>query len=169
MVDESRISVGYVRRAHGIRGEVVLRPLTDNPERFAVACHFLTDDEPARDLVVAAVREHKDGFLVCFKGVSDRDAAEALQGATLTIAASDRRDLGDDEFWPEDLEGLVALSPDGTHIGTVTGVILGDAQDRLVVMAQDGRSVEVPFVGAIVGEVHPSLGHVVVDPPEGLF
>ncbi len=159
MADEPRVSVGYVRRAHGIRGEVVLRPLSDHPGRFAVACRFLTDEQPARELVVAGVREHKDGFLVYFEGIVDRNAAEALQGVTLTIAAGDRRDLGDDEFWPEDLEGLIVLAPDGTHLGTVTGVILGDAQDRLVVTAQDGARVEVPFVDAIVGEVHPSLGH----------
>lgn len=167
--DEMRVSVGYVRRAHGIRGEVVVRPLTDHPERFSPGAGFLTEDEPAKLLAVEASRPHKDGLIVLFAGVSDRTAAEQLQGTTLTIGADERRVLGENEYWPEDLHGLVAIDPLGNHLGTVAGVVLGDAQDRLVVETEDGRHVEVPFVEAIVGDVHPSLGHVVVDPPAGLF
>ena len=63
---------------------------------------------------------------------------------------------------------MVAIDGAGRHIGTVTGVVLGESQDRLVLRTDAGTSFEVPFVEPIVGEVHPSLGHVVVDPPEGL-
>ena len=115
------------------------------------------------------VRDHNDGLLIHFEGVNDRNAAEALQGLTFTISPEERRRLGEDEYWPEDLEGLTAITSSGVHLGQVTGVILGQAQDRLVVKTQDGREVEVPFVSEIVGEIHPSLGHVVVNPPEGLF
>lgn len=167
--DEVRVSVGYVRRAHGVRGEVLVRPLTDHPDRFEAGARFLTDEEPPRPVVVDRSRPHRDGFVVSFAGVPDRDAAEELQGATLTIGASERRPLQEGEYWPEDLQGLVAIDPEGNHLGVVTGVVLGDAQDRLVVATEDGRTVEVPFVGAIVGDVHPSLGHVVVDPPAGMF
>jgi 16S rRNA processing protein RimM len=167
--DEPRVSVGYVRRAHGIKGEVVVRALTDNPHRFDGGQRFSTDEEPARTLVVARSRPHKDGVVVAFEGVTDRNSAEDLQGITLTIGAADRRELETDEFWPEDLQGLTAVTPSGEHLGTVSGVVLGAAQDRLVVTTATGKTVEVPFVEAIVGDVHPSLGHVVVDAPEGLF
>lgn len=167
--DDLRVSVGYVRRAHGIRGEVLVRPLSDHPDRFKVGAAFLTDEEPPRPVVVDRSRPHRDGLVVLFAGVPDRDAAEELQGATLTIGASERRPLQDGEYWPEDLQGLVAVDPDGNHLGVVTGVVLGEAQDRLVIETGDKRSVEVPFVDAIVGDVHPSLGHVVVDPPLGMF
>ena len=166
---EARISVGYVRRAHGIKGETVVRPLTDNPRRFDPGQRFLTDDDPPRELTVSTSRPHKDGVLVRFDGIADRTAAEDLQGVTLTIAADERRELGEGEYWPEDLQGLTAVTPDGEHLGTVTGVVLGEAQDRLVVTTRTGETVEVPFVAALVGEIHPSLGHVVVDAPEGLF
>jgi 16S rRNA processing protein RimM len=115
------------------------------------------------------VRDHNDGLLIHFDGVDDRSAAEALQGVTFTISPEERRRLGEDEYWPEDLEGLTAITTEGIHLGNVAGVILGEAQDRLVVRTSDGREVEVPFVAEIVGEIHPSLGHVVIDPPEGLF
>jgi 16S rRNA processing protein RimM len=167
--DEVRISIGYVRRAHGIRGEVLVRVLSDDPGRFASGASFYTDDDPPERLVVGTARQHSDGLVVAFDGVVTRDDAERLQGSTLTIGASERRALGPDEYWPEDLAGLAAIDPTGSHLGTVTGVVFGDAQDRLVVTTSDGESIEVPFVDAIVRDVHPSLGHVVIDPPEGLF
>lgn len=166
---DSRISVGYVRRAHGLNGDVIVRPLTDHPGRYQAGASLLSDAEPPRSFNIASVRDHNDGLLIHFEGVNDRNAAEALQGLTFTISPEERRRLGEDEYWPEDLEGLTAITSSGVHLGQVTGVILGQAQDRLVVKTQDGREVEVPFVSEIVGEIHPSLGHVVVNPPEGLF
>ena len=169
MIGGERIAVGYVRRAHGLRGDVIVRALSDDPARFSVGSDFVTDENPERRLVVAAVRSHADGVLLSFEGLGDRNRAEVLQGVTLTIAVSQRRDLEEGEYWPEDLKGLVAVTPDGVHLGTVTGVVLTDAQDRLVVTRPEGGEVEVPFVEAMVGDVHPSQGHVVVDPPLGLF
>ena len=98
--------------------------------------------------------------------MADRDAAEALRGERLTIDADARRDLDEDEFWPEDLSGIKALLPDGTQLGTVTGVALGP-QDRLVIDTGSGRTVEIPFVEELVSNVHPSGGFVVVNPPPG--
>jgi 16S rRNA processing protein RimM len=167
--DITRISVGYVRRAHGIKGDVIIRPLTDHPDRYRAGASLQSDEDPPRRYTVHSSQPHSDGLLVRFEGIAGRDAAEALQGVTFTIGPEERRTLGEDEYWPDDLEGLVAIDRDGTHLGTVSGVILGAAQDRLVVRTEDGREVEVPFVAEIVGEIHPSMAHVVIDPPEGLF
>ena len=166
--DDSRVSVGYVRRAHGVRGDVIIRPLTDNPERYEVGAVLITDESPSRRLIVDESRIHNDGLLVRFQGIADRAGAQALQGITLTISRGERRQLGDEEYWPDDLEGLAAIAPDGTRIGTVSGVVLGEAQDRLVIKTDAGHEFEVPFVEALVAEIHPSLGHVIVDAPTGL-
>ncbi len=161
--------MGRIGRPHGIAGQVVVRPMTDDPDRFAPGSTVRAGTEPPCDLVVAASREHGDGLVVSFDGVADRTAAEQLRGALLTIAPEQRRELGDDEFWPDDLAGMAALAPDGTRLGTVSGVRLGDAQDRLVVITVDGREVEVPFVDELVGDVHPSGGFVVLRLPDGLL
>ena len=160
--------VGYVRRAHGIKGDVIVRPLTDYPQRFAPGSGVTTDEPTPRRLIVASQRTHTDGLLIRFDAVEDRDAAEALQGVTFTIAPEERRPLVEGEYWPDTLEGLVAVDPDGLRLGVVVGVELGAAQDRLVIGTDDGR-VEIPFVADLVGEVHPSGGHVVILQPEAFF
>ncbi len=149
-----------------MRGDVVVRPLSDHPGRFAAGSRMRAGDA---DLVVAASRPHQGDLIVTFEGVADRDAAASLRGAELTIAASERRELDDGEYWPDQLEGIAVLDPGGDRIGTVAGVVIGDAQDRLVIAVPGGRQVEVPFVDELVGEVHPSGGFVVVDLPDGLL
>lgn len=161
--------MGRIGRPHGVAGHVVVRPMTDNPDRFAPGGTVRADSDPPRELVILASRDHRDGLVVTFEGVADRTAAEELRGALLSIAPEERRELGEDEFWPDDLAGIAALAPDGTRIGTVAGVRLGGSQDRLVVTTTDGREAEVPFVDELVGEVHPSGGFVVLRLPDGLL
>lgn len=143
--------------------------MTDYPGRFHQGRAFQTATDPARRLEVRRAREHAGKLIVSFVGVADRDAAEMLRGTTLTISAAERRDLDDDEVWPEEMKGMAVFDPSRQRLGTVTGMVLGEHQDRLIVVTPDGRSIEVPFVDPIVAEIHPSGGFVVVDPPAGLF
>ena len=158
-----------MRRAHGLRGDVIVRPQTDDPQRFAVGASFATDEDPPRTLTLAERRAHADGVLLRFDEITDRNGADAMRGVTLTIAPEERRQLDDDEYWPEELEGLTAVTTDGSSLGVVVAVITGAAQDRLAIETPAGAVVEVPFVAAIATEVDLANGTVVLDPPPGLF
>jgi 16S rRNA processing protein RimM len=163
---ESRITVGVVKRAHGIRGGILVAPTSDYPGRFAVGSRLGVDGITG-DLAVVGSQPHGDGVIVYLDGVADRTTAEGLRLRALTIAAEDRRPLGDDEYWPEDLVGLLAATPDGVPLGLVTDVVLGGSQDRLVVTTGAGDVVEVPFVNALVPEV--TATSVTIEPPDELF
>ncbi len=164
------IPVGYVRRAHGITGAVLVAPLTDVPDvYFVTGARLFMNEDTSRMLLVEAVRPHKGGLLVSFEGVTDRNEAEAMRGITFSIPRAQRRRLDDDEYWESELVGLEAVDVVGAVLGKVISVVPGTAQDRLVVETAVGDKVEVPFVDAIVGEVLIGRGRVVLDPPEGLF
>jgi 16S rRNA processing protein RimM len=163
------VDVGYVRRAHGIDGEVAVRPTTDDPGRWVPGATFLTDEEPPRTLEVIAVRPHHGDLLVAFAGIADRNAAMALRGVTFHIEGAQRRSLGEGEYWPDDLIGCAAVDAGGVRYGTVVDVAFGVGQDRLVVETADGRRVEVPLVVAIVEGIDLDGALVRMTPPEGLF
>lgn len=161
-----RIAVGRIGKPHGLHGEITFLPDTDDLARFAVGSSFVTDT--GRTLVIRSVKPYRDrGLLLHFEGVRSRIEAENLRGLLLTVDSATRRDLEDDEFWPDDLAGLEAVAPDGSVLGVVDRVEFGPGQDRLVVKTPLGVDVEVPFVSAIVGD--PVDGRIVIDPPEGLF
>ncbi len=165
-----RIPVGYVRRAHGIGGDVVVRGLlTDAKERLVTGASFMSNESDPRQLTVAEVAEMGDDFRVRFAEIADRTSAETLKAIQLTIPIGDRRELSDDEWWPEDLVGCQVVDVDGTEIGVVREVIIATAQDRLVVENLDGALGEIPFVDALVPTVDIANDRVVVDLPDGLF
>lgn len=167
---QDRIPAGYVRRAHGIHGDVVVRgTLHDSGDRFVEGAVLLTNEDVPRELTIVGVRGHQGDYIISFDTVYDRDVADGLRGIQFTIDRADRRQLESGEWWPEDLVGCEVLSTDGDRVGVVASVITGEAQDRVVVETSDGAKGEVPFVSALVPEVDVENRRIVVDLPEGLL
>ena len=159
-----RLTIGRIGRAHGLRGEVAVTYSSNRPERHAPGAVCFVGD---RELVVVQSRPHQGRMLVCFAGVDDRTAAEALHGRTLTAdRLGDAVALDEGEFWVHELVGATVVDPAGTALGHVTSVEANPAHDLLVL--DSGTLVPMVFVveqetaddGAVV---------VVVDPPEGLL
>lgn len=144
---------------------MTVHPETDNPDRFAPGRSVLT--ESGSTLTVHKSQDRGSQLLVRFEEVADRTAAEALTGTQLFIDASERRPLDDDEYWPDDLIGLAAVSNDGAALGRVESVIEGAAQFRLVIRGSEGQF-EVPFVAELVPEIDLAKGTIVIADLPGL-
>ena len=167
--DHPDVFVGTVGRAHGVRGEVLVHPDSDNPARFAPGGHLFTGGDRQRELVVRASRSNnKGGYIVAFDGLADRDDAETLRGTRLFIARSDRRPLEEGEFWPDDLEGL-EVRVAGTVRGHVDRLDVDAAQPRVRVHLVEGTYAEVPFVEALVPVVDTAHGYIEVVDMDGLL
>ena len=149
------LEVGFVKRAHGLRGEVVVSLITDRLERVAPGAVLLAG---ARTLTVEASRPHQKQFIVSFEGVLSREAAEALQGTVLSAEPLD----DPDELWVHDLIGASVQTVDGAPAGVVAAVQANPASDLLVL--DTGALVPVLFVVERRDD-----GTVVIDPPEGLL
>lgn len=161
------LTAAIVGPAHGLRGEVYLDIRTDDPAgRFTSGATFPTDSKEFPKLTLETARTHKNRVLARFAEAPGRDEAERLRGTRLMVEAAPE----DDAWYPHELEGLRAVTPTGTELGTVEGLQAGAAQDLLLVKsAADGRTVMVPFVEDLVPEVSPDRGEVVIDAPAGLF
>lgn len=152
----TRLEVGRVGRAHGLDGEVLISFSTNRPERRATGAILYAG---ARRLVVESSRPHHDRWLIRFRDVSDRDAAEALRGVVLTADALGSLPAG--EHWVHELVGAEARDRADQPLGRVVAVESNPASDLLVL--DDGKLIPLTFV------VELDVGIVVVDPPEGLL
>jgi 16S rRNA processing protein RimM len=168
------IEVGRISRPHGVHGEVRVTPDSDNPERFAPGA--VLHARPARAglatpaapqqvrLTVEAVRGDEAYPIVAFEEVNDRDRAEALSGYLLEVPSSELPELEDGEFYPFDLQGLEARTPDGTVIGRVVEAVESPAHAILIVELAGGGEVMLPFVEVAVPTVDVAAGFLVIDP-----
>jgi 16S rRNA processing protein RimM len=161
------IAVGRIGPARGVRGDVFVEPWTDAPdERFAPGTVLRTDPATVGPLTVDAASTASGKLVIRFAGIADREAAEALRGARLLIAADSRPALDDpDEFYDSDLVGLAAVAVDGTELGWVVDVRHAAGASYLVLTEER----LVPFVSAIVPTVDLAAKRIVIDPPDGLF
>jgi len=165
------VVLARIGKPHGLRGEVTVQLHTDDPEtRFAIGTVIATEAEPGSGvptaLTVASTRVHRGIWLITFEEISDRIGAEGLRGTRLVLPESNPQ-VEDEAFYEEDLVGLEVRDPSGETVGTVSGLEIGPAQDRLVITLTDGVTAYVPFVRRLVPTVADD--HVVVDPPPGLF
>lgn len=156
---------GEIGKAHGIKGEVYVMRISDDPRRFEPGSRLVHAD--GRTLTVESSRPHRDRFLVKFEEASTRPAAEGLRGR-LYVTEDERRDLGDGEFWIDDVVGAHAVLASGESAGTITAVIPGVAHDLLEVATAHGARL-VPLVKEIVVDVDVVARRVTIDPPEGLM
>lgn len=157
-----RLRVGRVLRALGLDGSVRVESLSDFPDRFRHGVSLQAGDQ---DVTVEAVRRHGDQFVIRFAGITDRSAAERLEGQYLTVPLDDARPLPADHFYHFQLVGLTVIDAStGEAIGEVADVLPNPANDVLRVVTRSG-DVLVPLVRAVVKAVHPHERRVVVDLP----
>ena len=167
--------VARIGKPHGLLGEVTVQLHTNDPEvRLAVGAVLDTQASTGtgvpRALTVRSTRVHNGIWLVGFEEIPDRTGAESLRGTRLVVDGPPVEADDEDDVWAEaDLVGLRVVDPAGTELGEVAGLVVGAAQDRLLVRLPDGRTAEVPFVEAIVPEVDVEGGRVVLDAPPGLL
>jgi 16S rRNA processing protein RimM len=164
------LAVGLVARAHGVKGEVAVRPLTEVESRFQPGSVLLLGPGGERVLTVGSVRgPHHGRLLVRFREVSGRDEAEALRGQALLIDSRESPPLSEaDRFWVHEIVGLEVRTDDGRSLGRVREVLHTAANDVWVVEG-DGGEVLVPAVREVVASVDVGAGHVVIRDVAGLL
>ena len=159
---DARVTVGYVARPHGVRGE--LRVQLHDP-----ASTSLYDVSRAwfggREMVIDSVRPTSGALLVKLDGVDDRDAAQALAGQAIEIGREDVA-LEEGEYLLADLPGCEVVDTTGAPLGAIVKVWHGP-QDLLVIHDATHERL-LPLVPVFVKEVDIEARRVVVDPPEDL-
>jgi 16S rRNA processing protein RimM len=162
------VCVAAVATAHGIRGALKLRCFTERPED-AVAYGPVYDQHGKRLFALRMIGRSRGGILVEVEGISDRNAAEALRGTELFVPRTALPDLGPEEFYHTDLEGLDVLHADGARLGVVRALANFGAGDILEVITDDGRTMALPFDQETVRTVDLEAGRLVVEPPPELL
>ncbi len=168
--------VGRIRRAHGIRGELVVEPITDAPDAiFAAGRRVFAADtrgDPLPDappLDIDRSRPFKDGLLVTFAAIADRNEAERWRDRYLLVRPDDLPPIPEDEIFVHDLLGLRVERTNGEAIGSVIEVYEMPQGLMLEIDRGAAGNVLVPFHESIVDRVDMDARLLVVDPPAGLL
>ena len=172
----SLVLVGEITSAFGIRGEVKMLLLLDDPKHLLKLPSILLQwpekrgAEKAkatpleRRLKVISLRRHQGAALLTLEGVTDRTQAEQFPGAQIFISRSELPALGEDTYYEADLVGLSVVTESGKSLGIIIRV-------HFIPNANDVYETEVamiPAIGDVVLRVDLATKQVLVRDIAGL-
>ena len=146
----SHLVIGEITKPQGVRGELKLRPITCDPERFAglTLAYFKRGDqyEPVK---LKVNRLAPDAVFFNIEGVEDRNQAERLRGELLYIDRAHAVELDEDSDFICDLIGLTGKDDSGRVLGTLKDVMQPGGNDVYVFQGPYGE-VLVPALKSVV-------------------
>jgi 16S rRNA processing protein RimM len=138
--------VGKILRAHGIKGELKVLPLTNSPDEFATIKTIHINNKVYECENIRVANSH---LIIKLDGFSTRNEAEKFADKEIYVDFDNRPAIKNDEYYIADLQGLEVT--DGTKsYGFLENVI------------QTG-SVDVYCVKGIHSLMFPALKSVIID------
>jgi 16S rRNA processing protein RimM len=160
--------VGEILRPHGNRGEVVVRPLTDNLSTLTKARRLFLGHTQEKPVNVLKVRIHKGAPIMLFEGVENMDQAEGIRGQMLCLPRDELLPLQDGEYFLHDLIGLTLLDHWGTEVGRVDRILETAGPPLLAGDKTGGGGFLVPFASGTIGDVDLKKGTITLTDLPGL-
>jgi len=154
------VTIGVILRPHGIRGEVVVEPLTDNDERYRTLedVRVVRSNGTSRTLRVSSLFPHKSRLVIQFDGVTDIDQAETLRNAELRVPLSALPVLPAGSYYHHELKGLDVIDETDRSIGKVSEIWDTGATPVLIIHDAAKRETLFPLVDQFVVEVDVKRG-----------
>jgi len=159
------ILVGKVRKPHGLDGELLLEPLSDDPQRFkpGTRIYLGKDHQP---FTIRSRRSQDTGILIQLKGLDTPEAVGEFRNMMIYIDKKDLPLLPEGRYYHFDLIGLDVINKDGRHLGKLTEVIETGANDVYVVVDEEGVETLLPAIAQVILKVSLADGCMSVDAPE---
>ena len=162
------LAVGYLRRPHGVRGEMLMDVHTDFPERLKIGEKVYVGPG-YQPMVIASQRSHKAGMLVRMQGVNTPEEAGRFRNRWVYVLAADRPPLPAGEYYHHQLIGLTVHTDQDQVLGTLTGIIETGANDVYIVRDSAGSEVLLPAIPTVILNVDLSAGRMRVHLLDGLL
>ncbi len=148
--------VGSLRRAHGVRGEMVMEVVTDFPERLKPGTRvFVGPAHEAR--VIRSARTHSEGLLIKFRGVDSPEDAARYRNRSVFVTAADRPPLPEGHYYEHQVIGFSVVEDESEEIvGTLRSIMHTGANDIYVVARPDGSEVLLPVIASVILNLDPA-------------
>lgn len=148
------LMIGEILKPQGVRGEVKVRPVTCDIQRYdglREVCLPVGAAYERREVEVTRIDE--DAVYMRFAGVTDRDQAEKLRGQMLFVDREHAVELDEDENFIVDLIGLKGVDDEGNEYGRIVDVMQPGGNDVYVFRDDKRRETLVPALKTAIIKV----------------
>lgn len=161
--------VGQIVNTFGIKGDVKVKPFTDDVERFEeLKKVYICKKEKLEEIEIEEVKYHKDMVLLKLKGIDNMNEAEKLKGLYLKIDRKNAKKLPKDTYFIADLLGLEVYSDENEYLGKVDDIFPTGANDVYVVKDENGKQLLLPGISEVIKEIDLEKEKIIVHLLKGL-
>jgi 16S rRNA processing protein RimM len=164
------VSIGIVTKAHGLKGELVITPITDEPQQFEKLKNISLKDQAGerKTFTLERVNIKPNRIILKLKNINDRNHALTLKGLFVDKQMGEWEDLPPDEYYIFDLIGLQVKTTDNLYLGEIIDVLTFPANDVYVV--NDGsREYLIPAIKDVIKKVDLEEEYILIEPLDGLL
>ncbi len=147
--------VGFLRRPHGVKGEILMDVHTDFPERLKVGVTLFIGEEHL-PMQLASRRPHSTGWLVRFRGLDTPEQVGRYRNTWVYVRTADRPPLAAGEYYHHQLLGSSVVTDQGQPLGTLVEILETGANDVYVVRDAEGRETLLPAIPAVILDIRPA-------------
>jgi 16S rRNA processing protein RimM len=163
---ENLVLVGEITAPFGVRGEVKMRPLMDDPRKLTRKKSVLLryPDGREENRRITSARMHQEAALIQLEGITDRNGVELLRGVGVYLPEKDLPPLPPGEYYQHQLLGLQVVTDAGRDLGRIETVHFYPANDVYETPVALIPGVE----GEFIVSVNLEVGQMVVRDVPGL-
>lgn len=164
-----KIAIGKITRTRGLKGEVVVFPYTDDPDRFFLLKEvWVSGKESSKIFQIEKIKKFKQNIFLKFQEINSPEAAKPLVNSFLEIEKENLLPLPQNRFYVFDIIGLKVLTTQKEKIGVIKDVISFPANDVYVVRGGK-KEYNIPAVKEVVKEIDLEKKTMIIEPLKGLL
>ncbi len=166
-MEQRYLAVGRIKRAVGLKGEVLIKAYSSIDSIAIPACIFVRLHGLFKRFKILRLRKKKDKEAICLiEHVNDRTAAEAITGMEIYQDKYLLPREEDDEYYWYELKGMTVVDQEDNTLGTIYSIIDAGAQDVLVVR-NSSNEILIPMVDEFIKQIDTRKKYCQVTLPPG--
>src|SRR4030066_648353 len=167
--DKDFVSVAYITRTHGLKGDVKVGPLSSDPERlYSLSNIFIIQKNGERqEGVIQKVRAIKGGFAVSLADITTVTDAQRIVGSYIAEPENEVPVLGKDTWYHYEIIGIEVFTTDGMCLGKIEDILTTGSNDVYIVRDNE-REYLIPAIRDVIKEVDTKRRRMVIALVDGL-
>lgn len=165
------ISIGKIRKSHGLDGRLMATVVLESPETLTdcQTIYLGTPGKSPEPYAVLEVRPVHNGVILTLESVTCKSDADGLINRELYLPETELDSLDEWTFYRYQLIGLIVKTVDGQSVGTVIDVLETGANDVYRVQRPDGKEVMIPALRSVIVSIDLDAGEILIDPMENML
>ena len=166
----SELEIGQIVNTFGIKGEVKVKPFTDDIKRFDKLKKINIEQKNSKkEYEIENIKYHKDMVILKLKGIDQIEQAELLRNSYLKIDRNEEEPLEENTYYIVDLLGLSVYTEEGILLGILDDIYNTGSNDIYVVKDELGKQTLLPAIQDVIKEIDIENQKIIVHVMKGLL